>query len=173
MGQHLKSLLGDRLYTLGVFASGGTAVDSPRADAASGLGIVAALAARPLPADARFGVERRLSALSDRDFFVDLRGAPAEWAKPDVSRAEVDLRMPTVVARDYDGAILLHEVSGAELSFLPSQVRAVVRATGWALQHPVLGSLLGLLLMLGLAIGIRALWRFWKSRRALRRARAS
>jgi erythromycin esterase len=170
MGQHLKAVLGDRLYTVGVFAGGGAAVDSPRADKADGMAIVAALAARPLPDDERFGVERRLSALSNRDFFVDLRGAPAQWTEPDFSRAEVELRMPTMLARDYDGAILLHEVSGAELNFLPTPFLRVVRGVGWALRHPILASLAGLLLLLGLAAGIRALWRRWRTRRSRRPA---
>jgi erythromycin esterase-like protein len=172
MGQHLKAVLGDRLYTVGVFASGGAAMDSLAVDAASGAGIVAALAARPLPADERFGVEQRLSALLDKDFFVNLRGAPGEWAKPDFSRAEVAMRMPTALAKDYDGAILLHTVSGAEMNFLPPPFRAAVRAVGWVLRHPLLASLAGLALLSALAAGVRALWRRWRGRRARRRAAA-
>jgi erythromycin esterase-like protein len=168
MGQHLKSALGERLYTVGVFAGGGAATDSLRADASSGPGIVAGLAARRLSTEPRFGVEKRLSGLSDRDFFVDLRSAPAIWAQPDFSRAEVSLPMPTALAQDYDGAILIQEVSGAELNFLPAPFRSLVRLTGWTLQHPILATLGALLLMLGLGAGTRALWRRWRSRRSLR-----
>jgi hypothetical protein len=162
MGQHLKSVLGDRLYTVGVFASGGAAMDSLAVDAASGAGILTALAAQPLPGGTSFGVEQRLSALSEEDFFVNLRGAPGDWTKPDFSRAEVDLQMPTALARDYDGAILLHQVTGAEINFLPPPFRAAIRGVGWVLQHPVLASLAALLLLLGLSAGIRTLWRRWR-----------
>jgi erythromycin esterase-like protein len=158
MGQHLKSALGERLYTVGVFAGGGAATDSLRADASSGPGIVAGLAARPLSTEARFGVERRLSELSDRDFFVDLRSAPEAWAQPDFSRAEVSLPMPTALAKDYDGAILLHEVSGAELNFLPAPFRSLVRLVGWTLRHPIAATLAASLFMFGLGAGVRALW---------------
>jgi erythromycin esterase len=169
MGQHLKSALGERLYTIGLFAGGGAATDSLSADASSGPGIVAGLAARPLSTEPRFGVERRLSGLLDRDFFVDLRSAPAIWAQPDFSRAEVSLAMPTALASDYDGAILLQEVSGAELNFLPAAFRALVRLTGWTLQHPIIATLGASLFVFGLAAGVRALWTRWRKRRSLRR----
>ena len=172
MGQHLKKLLGDRLYTIGIFANGGAAMDSLAADAASGVGIMKALAAHPLPSDGRYGVEARLSRLSNQDFFVDLRGAPAEWAQPNFSRLEVSARMPTALAKDFDGAILLHEVSGAEMNFLPKPFRAATRAAGWVLQHPILATIGGLLLLLALAAGIRVLWRRWRVRRSRRRAPA-
>jgi erythromycin esterase-like protein len=168
MGQHLKAVLGDRLYTVGVFAGGGSAIDSLELESAGGAGIVAALAGRPLPRGAQFGVERRLSGLSHRDFFIDLRGAPPQWAQPDFSRLEVGARMPTALARDFDGAILLHEVSGAELNFLPAPFRGTVRAVGWVLRNPVLAALGALLVLLALGAGIRGLWRRWRARRARR-----
>jgi erythromycin esterase-like protein len=119
MGQHLKRLLGDRLYTIGVFAAGGTGVDSTRLDSAQGPGIVFALASRPLPEDERFDAERRLALKSADDFFMDLRSQKQHWAQPSTTRMEVDLHQPTALSRDFDGAILLHQVSGAELNFLP------------------------------------------------------
>jgi erythromycin esterase-like protein len=119
MGQHLKTALGDGLYTVGVFAAGGTAVDSLKAERDDMLGMMLGLASRPLPGDDRFGAERRLASLSEKDFFVDLRSASDDWAKPTETRLEVDKQMPTSLSRDFDGAILLHRVSGAELNFLP------------------------------------------------------
>jgi erythromycin esterase-like protein len=172
MGQHLRSALGDRLYTVGLFANGGNALDSLRADCASGAGIVFALASRAVPASDRFGVERRLAALSSRDFFVDLKQAPAEWERPDFSRLEVDGRMPTALSRDFDGAILLHRVTGAELNFLAPAFRMALRWAGWVLRHPILTALIGLLLLAGLALGIPGLWRRRRARRARRRAQA-
>jgi hypothetical protein len=168
MGQHLKALLGDRLYTVGVFASGGAAVDSLSLDQSSELGALIALAGQALPSGARFGVERRLAGLSDRDFFVHLRGVPPEWAQPDFSRLEVAGRMPTALASDFDGAILLHKVSAAEPNFLPAPVLRLVRTAGWGLRHPILTGLAGVLLLLGLAAVIRGLWRRWRARRQLR-----
>ncbi len=173
MGQHLRAALGDRLYTVGLFAHGGAAMDSRLPDAAEGLGILAALASRPIPHDERFGVERRLAALSERDFFVDLSAAPEQWARPDFTRMEVDGRMVTALSRDFDGAVLLHRVSGAELNFLPPPFRAAVRLTGWVLRNPILAGLFALLLTWMLAMAIRGLWRRWRRRRARRPLAAS
>jgi nitroreductase len=168
MGQHLKRLLGDDLYTVGLFAAGGAATDSLLADRAEGLGIVFALAPRPLPLDERFGVEKRLADLSEEDFFLDLRGSPGPLARPDYSRVEVSGRLATALSQDYDAAILLHRVSGAELNFLPRPFRFGIRTAGSVLAHPILTAALVLLLIAGIAAGIRKLLR---RRRARRRAR--
>lgn len=117
-GQHLKAALGPQLYTIGVFANGGSAIDSLLADQSED-----GLAPRPVPAGPRFGAEWMLSGLSNRDLFVDLRRAPAGWSAPSTSRLEVEARMPTAPARDFDGAILLHRVSAPELTFLRPQSR--------------------------------------------------
>jgi erythromycin esterase-like protein len=168
MGQHLKAALGDDLYTIGVFAAGGRAIDSTRLDSAGMIRIVTELAGRPLPMDDRFGVERRLAAHSKGDFFVDLTGASGDWARPDFSRLEVDGRMATALSRDFDAALLIRDVSGAELSFLPAPLRRAVRATAWVLQHPILAALALVLFLGAVAVGIRALWRVWRRRRTAR-----
>lgn len=161
MGQHLREALGDQLYTIGTFAAGGAAVDSMRADAADGIGIIAALAARPLPVDDRFGVERRLSRLAPDDFFIDLKHAPRDWARPDSSRLEVEGHMATALSRDFDGALLVHEVHGAELNFLPEFMGAAVRATSWVLRHTISALVLFLLLAAGAIVATRVAIRRW------------
>jgi erythromycin esterase-like protein len=165
MGQHLKRLLGDRLYTIGVFAAGGTGVDSTRLDSAQGPGIVFALASRPLPEDERFDAERRLALKSADDFFMDLRSQKQHWAQPSTTRMEVDLHQPTALSRDFDGAILLHQVSGAELNFLPAPFRFAVRLAGWVLQHRIVSLVLLALVAVGIIGGVRGLVRRRRSRR--------
>jgi len=79
MGQHLKQRYGEALYTIGVFAAGGEAVDSLGIDNIGGPSLILALAPRKVPANDRFEVEKRLAQLSAKDFFLDLRSAGAEW----------------------------------------------------------------------------------------------
>jgi erythromycin esterase-like protein len=114
MGQQLKTSLGSALYTIGVFASGGEAIDSLLADQSED-----GLAPRPVPRGPRFSMEWRLSSLSPNDVFVDLRGAGEPWSIPLTSRLEVQGRMKTTPAADFDGAVLLHEVSAPWLTFMP------------------------------------------------------
>lgn len=165
MGQHLHQALGDQLYTIGVFALDGAAMDSSKADAADGLAVITALAATPIPDDARFSVERALAALSTADFFIDLKAAPAVWGQPGFSRLETTGRMPTALSHDFDGAIFLHQVHGAPLNFLPRWLNGVIAAAGWVLQHVILASAIGLLLIAGMVRGIS---RFWQRRRQRR-----
>jgi erythromycin esterase-like protein len=170
MGQHLKEKLGDDLYTIGLFAGGGAAVDSVRADSAQGLAAITAMAAGPVPLDKRFGVEQRLATLAPSDFFIDLSATPAEWARSDTSRLEVDGTMATALSRDFDGAVFLHEVTGAEMNFIPGFVRGGLSALGWVLNHAMLAALLASGLLTLILLGIRGLWR---KRRRRHRARTA
>lgn len=122
MGQYLKASLGPGLYTIGVFANGGAAIDSLLADRGED-----GLAPRPVPRGPGFGTEWRLAGLSADDVFVDLRGAPDAWSTPLTSRLEVQGRMATAPARDFDGAVLLHAVSAPWLTFLPRPLKAARR----------------------------------------------
>ncbi len=159
MGQHLHNALGDQLYTIGVFALDGAAMDTSKADSADGLAVITALAAKPIPDDARFSVERALATLSDSDFFIDLKSAPAVWADPGFSRLETSGRMRTSLSKDFDGAIFLHQVHGAELNFLPSWLRIVIASAGWIYQHVVIARIVVVLVIAGLVGGIIQLWR--------------
>ncbi len=154
MGEHLHRALGDQLYTIGVFALDGAAMDTSKADAAEGLAVITALAAKPIPDDARFSVERALAALSPSDFFMDLKTAPVEFGQPGFSRLETSGRMHTALSHDFDGAILLHQVHGAPLNFLPRWLNAAIGAASWILQHVFLASLVAFLLVAGLVRGI-------------------
>ena len=159
MGQHLHSALGDQLYTIGVFALDGAAMDTSEADAAQGLAVVTALAAKPLPDDARFSVERALAGLSTSDFFIDLKSAPVAWGQPGFSRLETSGRMHTALSHDFDGAIFLHQVHGTPLNFLPRWLNVAIGSAGWILQHAILASLIALLLVAGLGLAIFRLLR--------------
>jgi erythromycin esterase len=155
MGQHLHRALGDQLYTIGVFALDGAAMDTTKADSAEGLGVVTALASKPLPDDARFSVEHALAGLSKSDFFVDLKRAPSVWAQRGFSRLETTGRMPTALSNDFDGAIFLHQVHGAELDFLPPWLNVAIGSAGWIYQHGFLAVLIAFLLIAGLTSRIR------------------
>ncbi len=165
MGQHLHQALGDQLYTIGVFALDGAAMDSSKADAADGLAVITALAATPIPDDARFSVERALSALSTADFFIDLKAAPSVLGQPGFSRLETTGRMPTALSHDFDGAIFLHQVHDAPLNFLPRWLNVAIGSVGWVFQHVILASAIALLLT---AAMIRGIFRFWRRRRQRR-----
>lgn len=164
MGQSLHRALGGQLYTIGVFALDGAAMDTSKADAAEGLAVVTALAAKPLPDDARFSVERALATLSKSDFFIDLTTAPAAWAQPRFSRLETTGRMHTALSKDFDGAIFLHQVHGAELDFLPRPLNMAIGLVGWIYQHMLPAVLLALLMAAGLMGGLR--WVLRRHRRA-------
>lgn len=166
-GQHLKQTLGDGLYTIGVFALTGAAVDTTETDKADGAGIVVALAARPMPSDGRFGVENKLAQLRDGDFFLDLRNGAADLAQPSTSRLETTATMPTALSRDFDGAILLHRIEGAELNFLPSALRLLINGIGWVFQHVILAALIALLCLAMLIWTIKRLWNRRRSKRKL------
>lgn len=159
MGQHLKAALGEKIYTVGLFAFSGSAMDSSKADTAKGLAMISALAARPLPHDGRFSAERSLAGLSSQDFFVDLKDAPPDWAAPRVSRLERDGQLPTALSKDFDAAILLHRVHGAELDFMAPGPRAVIRLAGWIYQHLAVIALVVVLAIAALGREIFALWR--------------
>ncbi|MDQ6625685.1 MAG: hypothetical protein M3Y69_06035 [Verrucomicrobiota bacterium] len=68
-------------------------------------------------------MEQELAKQSPHDFFLDLRDGRKDWATAGTSRLENNGRMPTALSADFDGAILLHHVSSAELEFLPSWLR--------------------------------------------------
>ena len=73
--------------------------------------------------------------------------------------------MHTSLSNDFDGAIFLHQVHGAELDFLPRPLNMAVGLVGWIYQHAILGALISLMLVAGLGQGgLRFLRRRKKSR---------
>ena len=164
MGQHLHDALHDGIYTIGVFAQGGYAIDTATIDQAHGLGILLALAPKPVPNGPRWSVEQQLSEQSPHDFFLDLRNGWKELANAGTSRLENNGRMPTALSADFDGAVLLHQVSGTDLDFLPRWLRVAAHAVGFVVAYPIVAG--------GLAIALLAyIVRVWRRRRARRRLR--
>lgn len=155
MGRHLHDSLHQDMYSIGLFAGGGSAIDTATIDQAHGLGFVFALAPKPIPHGPRWSVEEQLSQLSPHDFFLDLRYDAKEWAAPGTSRLENNGRMPTALSADFDGAIFLHRVSGAELDFLPGWLRASARTIGFIIARPIVSGMLVVTLLAGLIYLLR------------------
>ncbi len=160
MGERLHARHPDQLYTIGLFAGGGRIID----------GVL--FGERELPSTRTFGVERLLRAVDRDAYFVDLKTLPttdprAGWLVEDTSRMESLERRPTILAKDFDGAIYIATVHPAD--FIDSVAgRWMLRALGFVEAH-ALG--VGLVLVIGLA------WLAWAIARAIvrrvRRWRAS
>lgn len=155
MGQHLHDALHHDMYSIGLFAEGGSAIDTTTIDQAHGLGFLFALAPKPIPHGPRWTVEEQLSQQSPRDFFVDLRHASKGWAAAGTSRLENNGRMPTALSADFDGAVLLHRVSGSELDFLPGWLRASARTIGFVIARPIISVAIVVTLLAGLIYLLR------------------
>ncbi len=147
MGQHLHDVLHQGIYSIGLFAETGSAIDTATIDQAHGLGFLLALAPKPIPHGPRWSVEEQLSQQSPRDFFLDLRHASEDWTAPGTSRLENHGRMPTALSADFDGAILLHRVSGAGLDFLPGWLRASACTVSFIIARPIMSAALPVTLL--------------------------
>jgi erythromycin esterase-like protein len=127
MGERLHTRIPTELYTVGLFAGGGRVIDG------------ALFGERDLPSTRRFGVERLLQAV-DRDmYFVDLKSLPttdpqAGWLTEDTSRFEVFSARPTVLAKDFDGAIYVAHVHQAEFTDSVA-ARWILRLLGFVEAH--------------------------------------
>ena len=109
MGERLHARLGSELYTIGLFAGGGRVIDG------------ALFGERDLPSTRAYGVERLLQAVDRDAYFVDLKALPttdpqAGWLVEASSRMEAMFPRPTVLARDFDGAIYIAHVHPAEFT---------------------------------------------------------
>jgi hypothetical protein len=153
MGEHLHARLGRGVYTIGLFAGRGRFI------AADLFG------ERALPSIRQFGVERMLAAVGGDAYFVDLRQLPsadprAGWLVEQSSRLEALGRRPTVLAKDFDGAVYVPRVHPAELS-IPPTGRRLLRVTGFLAQHAV-GFAILVITFLG--------WLLWVTARSLVRS---
>ncbi|HEX5239065.1 MAG TPA: hypothetical protein VFW39_11470 [Sphingomicrobium sp.] len=79
--------------------------------------------------------------------------------------------MPTALSRDFDGAILLHRVTGADFTFIAPPARRLIRWTGWVLRNYVTASLILVAIIAALMFGVRGAWR--ALRRKVRSVRRS
>ncbi len=66
------------------------------------------------------------------------------------SRLENNGRMPTALSADFDGAVLLHQVSGAELDFLPGWLRASALTIGFVIARPIIAGAVAVLFLTSL-----------------------
>jgi len=152
MGERIHARMPGDVYTIGLFAGGGRVIDG------------ALFGERDLPSTRRFGVERLLQAVDRDAYFIDLKSLPttdpqAGWLVPDSARMEVFGRRPTVLAKDFDGAIYVARVHPAD--FIDSAVgRWVLRALGFVEAH-----FIGVAILLVTGVG----WLIWAIARRIRR----
>jgi hypothetical protein len=151
MGQHLRERVGREVYTVGLFAGVGHFLD------------VAPLSVHRLPALNKVGVERMLDAVGPQSYFVDLVSLPATdpfagWLIAQSSRMEGRWTPSAVLARDFDGAVYLHQVHPGT-GMVPNGAFVVLRAFGFFVDHVigalivVIASLTWLVMRLGRFIG--------------------
>ena len=148
MGQHLRDRVGRDVYTIGTFAGSGRVVTGEL------------FGERNLPSIRQFGVERMLDAVDHPAYFIDVSRLPtsdpdAGWLVEQTSRMETFYRRPTVLAKDFDGAIYLSHVHAA--SFVDSTaVRCLLWLWGFVLEHAIA---FALVILVGLVLVIRAVVR--------------
>jgi erythromycin esterase len=125
MGQHLHEALPDALYTIGLFAGSGAAMGVED-------GACPPIQPRALAPLDKLGAETLLAHATTGDFFVDLHALDrtdaslAAWFSPTTSRLEATGQMPTILARDFDGAVFVREVHPVELQSVPAAMRAMM-----------------------------------------------
>jgi len=146
MGQHLRGRIGREIYTIGLFAGSGRFLD------------VAPLSVHSLPALNKVGVERLLDGVGAESYFVDLSTLPtvdpkAGWLLPQSSRMEGRWTESTVLARDFDGALYVRNVTPGT-GMIAGGAFTVLQVFGVAVDHP-LPMATGLVVVLGwLAVAV-------------------
>jgi hypothetical protein len=92
---------------------------------------------RGLPSIRKFGVERMLAAVDRDAYFVDTSRLPADpaagWNVEQTSRMETFYRRPTILAKDFDGAIYLDRVHPSPFT----DAKWLLRLWGFVLEHAV------------------------------------
>ncbi len=127
MGQHLRRRIGRDIYSIGLFAGSGRFLD------------VAPLSVHSLPALNKVGVERLLDAVGTESYFVDVSTLPtgdssAGWLVPQSSRMEGRWTRSTVLAKDFDGALYVRDVTPGT-GMVPDRAFAVLQLFGVAVDH--------------------------------------
>ncbi len=134
MGQHLRERLGDQVYSIGVFAGEGHAVEIREG---SSIEVVP----RRIPPACDFGFEGLLSSARAGSYFVDLtalrtQGAAfAAWLEPQSARFEVFARTQLVPARDFDAAVFVREIHATRLLMLSPNLDRLLHLYGWLLDN--------------------------------------
>ncbi|HEY3808081.1 MAG TPA: erythromycin esterase family protein [Kofleriaceae bacterium] len=156
MGQHLHDALGGAVYTIGTFAGAGRVIDGT------------VFGERDLPAISKVGVERMLGAVDHDAYFVDVSRLPtgdlaAGWLVPQTSRYETLARRPTILAKDFDGAIYVARVHPSAF-FDSFAVTWILRIWGFVVEHDI-G--FAIVMLAGFIAAVRAIAR--RVRRRLQR----
>src|SRR5262249_8035116 len=114
---------------------------------------------RGLPSIRKFGIERMLGAVDRDAYFVDVSRLPADseagWLVEQTSRMGTMDRPPTILPKDFDGAIYIDRVHPAAFSD-STAVRWLLRIWGFILEHAVA---FAILIVAGLGFAIRAIVR--------------
>ena len=150
MGQHLLQLAGADLYTIGLFAGRGRAVEV--SDDA-----FPPVVPRRIPPASRYGLESRLALTHADDYFIDF--SMMDPGRPDqaVWFSEVSSRMETrdmaygVPARDYHAAVFVQVVHPASLTMLPPAIAIALTAYGFMVDH-LISVIAGVTILFGLII---------------------
>ncbi len=165
MGQHLLAADPDGLYTIGVFAGSGRALQVDD-DA------FPPIVPRRIRPASDYGLEGTLAMLCENDSFIDFsQMRPAQesyelWFREQTTRMELSGATSTVPALDFHAALYISEVSPGELSMLPGAITALLTAYGYVLDHPFLTAS-------GFAILLLLIVRYVRNRRRRRRNRVS
>jgi erythromycin esterase-like protein len=142
MGQHLHARVGDQLYSIGLFAGEGEALEIRE-------GSFMEVAARQIAPARHYGVESLLSEIERGSYFLDLaplRANPA-WLEPLTARQEVLGRSHIIPARDFDAAVFVREVHTARLLMVSPRFDRLLHMYGWLLDHLLVVSVAGMTLL--------------------------
>lgn len=163
MGQHLLQLAGKDLYSIGLFAGRGRALQI------SDDAFPPVVPRRIRPAS-DYGLEGHLASLRTDDFFIDFstmdpgNSDDAVWFGELSSRMETRDIEPCVPAKDYHAAVFVQVVHAAPLPWLPRTFTIAVTAYGFVLDHLVA-------FIVGAAILVALIVQRWRRRRRLRALR--
>lgn len=138
MGERLRAADSASVYTVGLFAGWGRAIevdDHARIP----------LATRNLPSADHFSADRPLAAISSAsgvpNYFIDLttlnaKGDSAMFTQG-LTRIETRLSRPATLARDFDAAVFVRTVSPPRLLFGGRVLRSLTIGNGFYLDHSV------------------------------------
>jgi erythromycin esterase len=149
MGQHLHERLGDELYSIGLFAGAGEALELRE-------GTLIEIAARQIAPASRYGVESLLSGVASGSFFLDLAPLRSNeaWLQPLTARQEVLGRSHIIPARDFDAAIFVRDVHATRLLMISPRIDRLLHVYGWLLDHLLVVSAAAAALLAALAASI-------------------
>ena len=140
MGQHLRRRIGREIYTIGLFGGSGRFLD------------VAPLSVHSLPALNKVGVERLLDGVGAESYsstsqHCRLKIEKLGWLLPQSSRMEGRWTQSTVLAKDFDGALYVRDVTPGT-GMVADRAYTLLQVFGLAVDHS-LPVATGLVVVLG------------------------